>query len=322
MPTIPISIIIPSFCGAERLPRQLETINNQLKPEDEVIVVDDASMDDTSAAAERCGARVIRLENNGGAGRARNAGARAASHEVLQFFDDDLLPVDGYLSKVRDLFNDYAVVCAQGPHRLEPLDDNPDIWQRADAMIWHHYMTTLCVRGGESTVFYSGAFAIRRNVFAELGGFDEKFTGAGGEEFDFSLQLCARYPIVFSPELSTLHHFKRFMTRLCALYRRSQNYPAVSRSKCDGERNPLLAGESLRLVLACAALPLFGLTLCSALPVGPALAGLLAYLLVDVRLYRDLCCWKQMHFIPIVIAYRYIQYWTIAAGIVTKVLIK
>jgi len=316
-----LSVIVPSYDGANRLPRLLETIIMQLAPGDEVIVIDDASGDGTAEVAMKYGAMVISLESNGGVGRARNEGAKAARHPVLVFFDDDLLPVDGYLSKVRELFRDSSVNCAQGLHHLEPLDDNPDIWQRTDALIWHHYMATQCVRDGQASVFYSGSFAIRREVFLDLGGFYEGFAGAGGEEFEFSLRLCARYLIVFSEELCTRHHFKRFIPRVRALYRRSQNYPAVSR-KGSGERNPLLAGEVLRLVVACAALPLLAMALSSMAPAGLAAAGLLAYLLVDAALYRDLWRWERLHFLPIVIVYRYLQYWTIAAGIATKVLTK
>jgi glycosyltransferase involved in cell wall biosynthesis len=57
---------------------------------DEVIVVDNASIDDTSAVAESAGARVV-LESRRGKGEAMRAGVAATSADVVVFLDADLL---------------------------------------------------------------------------------------------------------------------------------------------------------------------------------------------------------------------------------------
>jgi glycosyltransferase involved in cell wall biosynthesis len=321
MQGLPLSIIIPSYCGARRLPQVLKAVMEQVVPDDEVIVVDDASSDNTIEIAQKWGARVVALETNGGVGRARNEGAKAARHAVLQFFDDDLVPEQGYLAKLRQIFQDESVACAQGPHHQEPLGDSPDIWQRADALIWHHYMASQCVRGERATVFYSGSFAIRREVFHSLGGFDESFPDAGGEEFEFSLRLCARHAIAFSGALCTRHHFKKFLPRLRNLYHRSQHYPAVSRKK-SGEKLPVLAGEAVRLVLASGTAPLLALVPLAGVSVSLPLAWLAAYLMADLPLYLNLLRWKRFRLAPVILSYRHIQYWTIGAGIAKRMLSK
>src|SRR5512132_812238 len=60
--TLPVSVVIPAFNRQELISRSLASVFAQ-RPAlpAEVIVVDDASSDDTAAEAERMGARVIRL---------------------------------------------------------------------------------------------------------------------------------------------------------------------------------------------------------------------------------------------------------------------
>lgn len=57
----------------------------------DVWVIDDGSSDDTAAVAEAAGAKVIRLGENRGKGGALEAGARAASEDVVVLLDADLL---------------------------------------------------------------------------------------------------------------------------------------------------------------------------------------------------------------------------------------
>jgi glycosyltransferase involved in cell wall biosynthesis len=88
-----ISVVIPTFNRSHLLNRAIESVSNQTHPAAEIIVVDDASLDDTSArVAEYAGAIPLvytRLERNGGGGVARNAGIRKAVGRYIAFLDSD-----------------------------------------------------------------------------------------------------------------------------------------------------------------------------------------------------------------------------------------
>ena len=83
-----ISIVVPVRDGERYLAPALQSLLDQERLPDELIVVDDGSRDRSAEIAEALGARVLRREPAGPAA-ARNAGARAATGELLGFLDAD-----------------------------------------------------------------------------------------------------------------------------------------------------------------------------------------------------------------------------------------
>jgi len=83
-----LTVVIPAYNEAASIAAVLGRVARQL-PDAELIVVDDASADDTAAIAEACGARVIRQPYNKGNGAAVKAGLRAATGEVVLLLDAD-----------------------------------------------------------------------------------------------------------------------------------------------------------------------------------------------------------------------------------------
>ena len=73
-PKIDISVIVPSFENGNYLRVCLEALKKAAVPGTEIIVVDDASTDDTAAVAAKMGVRVLRLMKNLGVAGARNHG--------------------------------------------------------------------------------------------------------------------------------------------------------------------------------------------------------------------------------------------------------
>ncbi len=98
-----ISVIIPTYCCAEQLPKRVACLRAQTFGFErlEVLFADDASPDDTGAAAEALAVqygnvRAVRLPQNSGFGGApRNAALRMARAPYVMFLDaDDALPPD------------------------------------------------------------------------------------------------------------------------------------------------------------------------------------------------------------------------------------
>lgn len=85
-----ISVIIPARNAAKTIARALRSAVKQTREPDEILVVNDASTDDTCVIAHGfSGVRVISLETASGAAAARNAGVAAAAGQWVAFLDAD-----------------------------------------------------------------------------------------------------------------------------------------------------------------------------------------------------------------------------------------
>lgn len=104
----PISVIIPSRNEAENLPHLLDSLNAQVPPPEEILVVDDGSTDRTAELARIAGARVFASAPLPAGWRGKawacQQGADAATHNTLIFMDADTRFEAGGLTSVRDTF--------------------------------------------------------------------------------------------------------------------------------------------------------------------------------------------------------------------------
>ena len=98
MPPVPdhpaVSVLIPSWNGGRYFPECLESALGQTLRDIEIIVADNASTDGSAAVADEFArrdgrVRVLHLDGNLGAGRARNAAMAMARGEYLAFLDSD-----------------------------------------------------------------------------------------------------------------------------------------------------------------------------------------------------------------------------------------
>ena len=180
-----ISIIVPVRDGGDGLRQCLAAIAACVPAADEVIVVDDASRDASRATALAAGVRVHGLTEQHGPAYARNRGAELARGEVLFFVDADVvLPADA-AAQVRDAFRDEPDLAAV----FGSYDDAPaatNFLSRYKNLLHHHVHQT---SRAEASTFWAGCGAIRRAVFAEVGGFDESFRRASIEDIELGRRL-------------------------------------------------------------------------------------------------------------------------------------
>lgn len=106
MVELPVTVVIPAWRRAATIRRCLASVlGEEIRPA-EVIVVDDASGDDTADVARSSGAgsvRVLEQPRNAGAQAARNRGIREARHGWIAFLDSDDEWLPGKLGRQWDL---------------------------------------------------------------------------------------------------------------------------------------------------------------------------------------------------------------------------
>lgn len=88
---VKVAIVVPAYNEAGRISSVLRAVT-QSKLAEEVIVVDDGSIDNTAAIAEKfSGVRVLVLRENAGKGGAMLAGVQATDAQIIAFIDADLV---------------------------------------------------------------------------------------------------------------------------------------------------------------------------------------------------------------------------------------
>jgi len=105
-----ISVIIPNFNGKELLAENLPHIIKSLKgiPQSEIIVVDDASTDNSKKFLKKNYPDIKIIENkvNIGFGASVNAGLNIAKHDLLFLINNDIKPDKDYISSTCEYFED------------------------------------------------------------------------------------------------------------------------------------------------------------------------------------------------------------------------
>ena len=181
-----VSVVVPTRNRSALLPMTLRSVQRQTDVELEIIVVDDASNDDTAdvvATFDDPRVRPIRNTTRTGPNAARNRGAREARGDWLAFVDDDDLWAPDKLARQVSVATEHGfawvyagAVNVDGHLRIIHGVPAPDPATVAAAL-----SRSNPIPAGASNV------VIRRSVFDAVGGFNEDLRAC--EEWDLWLRL-------------------------------------------------------------------------------------------------------------------------------------
>jgi rSAM/selenodomain-associated transferase 2 len=163
LPDLTVSVIIPAWNEARRLPRLLDALSRCSPAPHEVIVVDGGSSDGT-ALIGRGRARVIPAER--GRARQQNAGARASTGAVLWFLHADSRPPPDAIGQIRSALDGGA---PGGCFRIAfPRDEWTDHPLLRPVAFGINARTRVTGTGTGDQGIY-----VRREVFDGIGGFPD-----------------------------------------------------------------------------------------------------------------------------------------------------
>lgn len=209
-PEISLSVVIPVYSdgGDGRIDSLREAIDSaraQTVRAREIIVVDDGSPAPARAALEALAGddiRVLRLETNGGAAAARNAGVEAAQGTYVAFLDSDDVWYEAKLQRQSavlgaDQSGALAGVCCA----FDILYKTPSDWSAPETYCPAPVETLARMAGGCDLSPGTGLI-LKKEAFQSVGGFDTSFRRF--EDWDFFIRLmdmdeAARIAIVRDP---------------------------------------------------------------------------------------------------------------------------
>jgi GT2 family glycosyltransferase len=194
-----VSIVVPVHGNAALTRRCLELVLADLPPDCEVVVVDDASTDETPDLLTSLGQRIrtLTMEENVGFARACNEGAAAAAGELLVFLNNDTEPRAGWLEALLACAEREPGADAIGAKLVYPTG----FVQHAGVVFGqdgypHNLYAGLpedhpaVNRSRRLQAVTAACMLVRRASFARLGGFDEGYENSL-EDVDLCLRIGA-----------------------------------------------------------------------------------------------------------------------------------
>lgn len=191
-----VSAIIPTYKRPKLVTRAIRSVLNQTVQDIEIIVVDDASPDDTETAVLSVGSsrvRYIRHESNRGLPASRNTGIHAARGKFIAFLDDDDEWLPEKTAKQLRYIQEKDVDAVVGMSLINgtvPTESHP-----------HRLITVADLRKGNR--WGSCSLFVKAQVIREIL-FDESLTV--GEEWDTYIRLTKKYRLACLNEPVFIYH--------------------------------------------------------------------------------------------------------------------
>lgn len=191
-----VSVVIAARNAEAFIGSAIASVLGQTRAAAEIIVVDDGSTDGTAAAAARFGPRVTLVQHQAaGVSRSRNAAVARAEGDWVAFLDADDEWLPGKLEQQARLMLDGVGFVHCDRLNVGEVDGLPERQSAIQPLVQGDIFATLLVTGNTIT---TSAVAIRRSLFLQLGGFDERLTHA--EDWDLWLRAAAVSEVRAAPD--------------------------------------------------------------------------------------------------------------------------
>ncbi len=183
-----VSFIVPVRNRPGLLGRCLQSIFEQDYPPDkrEVIVVDDASSDETAEVAASFSVILLRNTEQLGAGRSRNRAVAAANHDLLALIDSDCVVEPGWLRQMVRFFDEPEQVAVGGAIRAANTGLIIGRYEDVKSSLFTGERAAEVKMQGEPDQLPAANLLVRRSAFEQIGGHDP------GLVFGEDVDLCWR----------------------------------------------------------------------------------------------------------------------------------
>lgn len=282
-----ISVVIPNRNGAATIGRCLSAALASDYRRFEVVVVDDASEDGSVDVIRAFPCKLVRLPQHRGVSRARNAGAAAASGELLLFIDADCLLGRDALAIANRSYGTRRDRVVGGTYTAAPFDR--DFFSAFQSAFIHYFET----KRPHPDYVAAHAMVIDAGLFARSGGFIESsFIGvaASVEDVELSHRLHrAGVELAMERKLQVQHIFRFSLRRsLRNAARKARTWTMYSMANRDVLADSGTASLELKSNVLLGALQV--LLLASSVALGAAwpLAAILPLLALDLGINRRL----------------------------------
>jgi len=212
-----ITVVIPAYNAADTIGSCLDSVCQQIRTADEIIVVDDGSSDNTSRLVSAYGNHVkLLLQKNQGSAKARQTGSDAASCDYIAYLDSDDWWLDDHLLKVEHALNSATVdFLFTDLRRARPMAPASEYSERNSSFYpWFKdsFLNKALAVNDVKNLYefsqqqsldfllkgfpiYPSTVVVSRNALKKVGEWDVRFKRC--QDFDFALRIARKYGIFY-----------------------------------------------------------------------------------------------------------------------------
>ena len=202
------SVLIPCYNRANEIRNVILSIQNQTHPADEIIVVDDASTDQSVSVIKKCGVKLVCHKENQGPAVARNTAFSVSKGEIVIFVDSDSIADRRMIEGIVSIYENSAhtnLLGGVGGRGIKFFSQGlANQWRSLHGRQDHgdhfkqdvEYLFGLCC-------------SYPRKVFSEVGEFDSYYPKNAGEDLDIGIRIRrAGYTLAYTPDAFIYHQHR------------------------------------------------------------------------------------------------------------------
>jgi glycosyltransferase involved in cell wall biosynthesis len=214
-----LCLVIPSYNRADLIGDTIESALNQTRPFKQIIVVDDASTDNTLDVLARFGERItVIAAPKIGVQRARNLGVEKATTPYVTLCDSDDLLTPNHVETIANWLDSHdACDAIYTNHQVfTGADIQNDTFSRAPADFFHgsvrdgSFATGIPDLYAKTSTFQPllvSGITLRTAFYTQIGGFDPAFDGVPSEDWEFTLRVVKQGNVALCMDAIT--HIRR-----------------------------------------------------------------------------------------------------------------
>jgi glycosyltransferase involved in cell wall biosynthesis len=202
-----ISVIIPAYNEEAWLGSALEALKLQTHRNFEIIVVDNASTDNTVERARQAGVKVVREERKGTMW-ACEAGRLLAQGDIIVRMDADCIPESTWLEQGLAHFENPQVVAVSGPYHYHDASTSTKAWTNF-AQVFYAPINNLAQGLKLGALSIGGNTFARASALDKIGGFNTNIAFYG-DDTDLAKRLAMVGKVIFDPRLKMKTSARRF----------------------------------------------------------------------------------------------------------------
>ena len=209
-----ISFVVPAYNEEAKLPRSLRAMLDAIEKSGcnaEVIVVNNASTDNTGDVARGFAGVVVVDEPQKGLVAARSAGFAVASGVLIANIDADTIIDERWIARViHEFHRDPRLVALSGPYIYYDVPRSTRMLVRAFYVLGFGFYLLNRFVLNVGSLLQGGNFVVRRTAMEAIGGYNPLFTFYG-EDTDLARRLHKVGAVKFTFKLPALSSGRRFI---------------------------------------------------------------------------------------------------------------